>query len=213
MKWFTVLLAVALISRLSLHGLSFAQHEHHDMKSMTKQDSLHEHHSMQGSKAVKTQADTALAQRVVDPKVAGAINQIVEQYLELKNALVSDKAKDAAAAGKGMVDAMGTMDKSLLTVDQKKLYEEVEDEAREHAEHIGENAGNIEHQREHFDMLSKDVYDLVKEFGSDQVLYKDFCPMYNDKKGAMWLSGMKAIRNPYYGKKMLTCGSVQEEIK
>ena len=62
-------------------------------------------------------------------------------------------------------------------------------------------------------MLSKDVYDLVKAFGGGQVLYKNFCPMYNDKKGAIWLSETKTIKNPYYGKKMLTCGSVQEELK
>jgi hypothetical protein len=36
--------------------------------------------------------------------------------------------------------------------------------------------------------------------------------MYNDKKGAIWLSETKEIKNPYYGKKMLTCGNVKEEI-
>jgi hypothetical protein len=108
---------------------------------------------------------------------------------------------------------MKTLDKSLLTDEQKKIYEDVEDDAREAAEHIGENAGKIEHQREHFDILSNDLYDLVKAFGSSQVLYKDFCPMYNDKEGAIWLSESKTIKNPYYGKKMLTCGSMKEEIK
>ena len=34
------------------------------------------------------------------------------------------------------------------------------------AEHIGENPDKLEHQREHFVMLSKDIYDLVKTFGS-----------------------------------------------
>jgi hypothetical protein len=96
---------------------------------------------------------------------------------------------------------------------QAKLYKDVEDDAKEHAEHIGANAGNIKHQREHFDMLSKDIYDLVKAFGGGRVLYKDFCPMYNDKKGAIWLSESKTIKNPYYGKSMSTCGSVQEEMK
>ena len=148
-----------------------------------------------------------------DGMVSASIKEIVEHYLHLKNALANDNTKDAAAAGKEIVIAMGKLDKSLLTAEQKKLYEDVEDDAREHAEHIGENAGNIKHQREHFDILSNDVYDLVKAFGSGQVLYKDFCPMYNDKKGAIWLSEFKEIKNPYYGKKMLTCGSIKEEIK
>lgn len=213
MKHFAFALAVTLLYLLGPHEISFAQDKHHEMKSMSKADSSRAQHDNKGSAVVKTKADTISAPRVVDAKVAASIKKIVEHYLHLKNALANDKPKDAAAAGKEMVKAIGTVDKSLLTAEQKKLYEDIEDDAREHAEHIGENAGNIEHQREHFDILSKDLYDVVKAFGSGQVLYKDFCPMYNDKKGAMWLSETKKINNPYYGKTMLTCGSVQEELK
>lgn len=213
MKRFAVALAVIVIYLLGSNEVSLSQHKHHDMKSMSKADSSHEQYDKNGSAVVKTKADTKSTPRAIDAKVAASVKDIVEHYLLLKNALANDKTKDAAAAGKKIVDAMGGLDKSLLTAGQKKLYEDVEDDAREHAEHIGENAGKIEHQREHLAMLSKDVYDLVKAFGSKQVLYKDFCPMYNDKKGAMWLSETKTIKNPYYGKKMFTCGSVQEEIK
>ena len=86
------------------------------------------------------------------------------------------------------------------------------DDAREHAEHIGSNAGKLEHQREHFATLSKDVNDLITAFGAGQKLYQDFCPMYNDRKGAIWISETKEITNPYYGSKMLTCGSVKKEL-
>ena len=40
-------------------------------------------------------------------------------------------------------------------------------------------------------------------------LYHDHCPMAQDNKGAMWLSETKEIRNPYFGDKMMTCGSVE----
>lgn len=87
-------------------------------------------------------------------------------------------------------------------------------DAREHAEHIGKNGGNIAHQREHYVMLSKDIADLIKTFGSGgQTLYKDFCPMANDGKGAIWISEVKEIKNPYLGSKMPTCGSMKQEIK
>jgi hypothetical protein len=62
-------------------------------------------------------------------------------------------------------------------------------------------------------MLSQDMYDLVKSFDGTQTLYKDFCPMANDNKGAFWISEIKEIKNPYLGKKMSTCGEVKEEIK
>lgn len=173
----------------------------------------HHQHSKKETTVVKSEENTTSTSLVVDARVAASIKEIVENYLQLKNALVNDNTQDAATVGKKIVSALEKLNKSFLTADQKKLYEDVEDDAREHAEHIGENAGNIEHQREHFDMLSNDLYDLVKEFGSGQVLYKDFCSMYNDKKGAIWLSETKEIKNPYYGKKMETCGSVKEEIK
>jgi hypothetical protein len=34
----------------------------------------------------------------------------------------------------------------------------------------------------------------------------------NDK-GAMWLSENKEIKNPYYGEKMMECGTVEEVIE
>lgn len=134
-------------------------------------------------------------------------------YLKLKNALVADQAKDAAAAGNEMVSAFASFDKAALTAEQSKIYTEIHDSAKEHAEHIEANATNIVHQREHFDMLSKDIYDLVKLLGAGQTLYVEHCPMYNNNKGATWLSTEKEIKNPYYGASMLTCGSVKEELK
>ena len=100
-----------------------------------------------------------------------------------------------------------------LSASRKKIFIEIADDATEHSEHIGNNAGKLEHQREHFEMLSKDMYDLVKAFGGGQSLYKDFCPMYNNNKGAFWLSETKEIKNPYLGKAMPTCGTMKEEIK
>lgn len=90
---------------------------------------------------------------------------------------------------------------------------DIADDAKENAEHIGDNAGKIDHQREHLASLSKDVNDLISLFGTPQKLYQDYCPMFNDKKGAIWLSETKEIKNPYYGAKMSTCGSVQKELK
>ncbi len=148
-----------------------------------------------------------------EAKTATPINEIVNGYLHIKNALTNDNGNDAASGGKEMVSAIGKFDKASLTDQQKKVYEDVADDVKENAEHIGENADKLKHQREHFDMLSQDIYELVKVFGAGQTLYKDFCPMYNNNKGATWLSETKEIKNPYLGKKMPTCGSIKEEIK
>ena len=144
---------------------------------------------------------------------AAPVDDAVTAYLQLKNALVSDDGKEAATAGKQLHDAMLKLDNAPFEAEQKKVYDEVKEDIKEHAEHISDNAGKIAHQREHFDMLSQDMYDLVKSAKTTKTLYKDHCPMYNDNKGADWLSEVKEIKNPYYGKKMLTCGTVKEEIK
>ncbi len=118
-----------------------------------------------------------------DTKVDGSMKEMVTQYLQMKNALANDNAKDAATAGKAFVESMGKMDKNSLTGDKKKKWDDMSDDAKEMAEHISTNAGKIDHQREHFDMLSTDMYEMVKTFGAGQTLYLDFCPIYNNNKG------------------------------
>lgn len=142
-----------------------------------------------------------------------SIKEIISAYLQMKNALTEDNSTGAATAGKKLTAAFKNFNKSTLTAAQKKTYEDVEADASENAGHISANGGNIAHQREHFELLSKDIYDLVKAFGGEQILYKVFDTMYNNGKGAFWLSETKEIKNPYMGKTMLTSGSIQEEIK
>lgn len=144
---------------------------------------------------------------------ATPVKGIVSSYLNLKNALANDNGQAAANAANEFLEAMNKIDKSSLTEGQKKVYADVADDAKEMAEHISKSADKIDHQREHFDMLSQDMYDLVKAFGTGQTLYQDFCPMYNDNKGAYWISETKEIKNPYLGKEMPSCGEVKEEIK
>lgn len=160
-----------------------------------------------------TSANESATSNNADAKVDGSMKEMVSQYLQMKNALANDNGKDAASAGNAFVESMGKMEKTSLTMEKKKIWDNLSDDAKEMAEHIGENADKIEHQREHFEMLSTDMYDMVKTFGAGQTLYQDFCPMYNGEKGATWLSETKEIKNPYLGKKMPTCGEVKEEIK
>ncbi|QJD98595.1 DUF3347 domain-containing protein (plasmid) [Mucilaginibacter robiniae] len=146
-------------------------------------------------------------------KKSSPASKLINDYLQLKNALTKDNTGDAAASGKAIATDFEGFDKAVLDEKQKKSFEDIADDGREHGEHIGKSAGNISHQREHFEMLSKDVYDLVKLVGAGQSLYVDHCPMYNNNKGANWLSETKSIQNPYLGQKMANCGVVKEELK
>ena len=137
---------------------------------------------------------------------------IIDNYLKIKNALTKDDTNGTATAAKLLYKTFNSTNTNGLTVSQKKEYLDIADDAKEHTEHIGDNAGKIDHQREHFAILSKDINDLIKLLGSNQKLYQDYCPMYNEGKGAIWISETKEIKNPYYGSQMLTCGSLKKTL-
>lgn len=137
---------------------------------------------------------------------------ILNSYLKLKNALTTDNDKGAAVAGNELVYSLARFDYRSLTAEQGKLFSEIAVDAKEQAEHIADNTGNISHQRQHFVMLNKDMYDLVKLIGKNQPLFVVHCPMYDNSKGAFWLSEIKEIKNPYMGKSMSDCGSIKEEL-
>ena len=141
------------------------------------------------------------------------INEIVSSYLKLKNALVKDDSKGAANAGKALYATFGIVNSNTISnVKLKNKYNDIAKNAKENVKHIGDNTGKIDHQREYFALLSKDVHDLIKSFGTDQKLYQDYCPMYNEGKDGYWISETKDVKNPYYGSEMLTCGRMVEAI-
>lgn len=138
------------------------------------------------------------------------LSEIIDAYLLLKNALTEDSKDKAAEAGNNVLTAFANFDMSKLSSEQHGTYMEIMENSKEHAEHIIKSP--IDHQREHFEELSKDVNDLIELIGTDKTLYQDFCPMYNNNKGAMWLSETETIKNPYLGTKMPTCGKMQKKI-
>jgi uncharacterized protein (DUF885 family) len=135
-----------------------------------------------GSKQSSASADTSASTMTADSNDSdrninssqtmnkSSVSEIVAAYLQLKNALANDDGNGAANAGQTMTAALQKFDKSSLNGDQKKTYADMESDLKENAEHIGENADKIAHQREHFDMLSQDMYDLVKTFNAGEVL-------------------------------------------
>ena len=134
---------------------------------------------------------------------------ILNDYFNLKDALVGDNNVKAKELGATLTTSLGNFDVSSNFSDpQKTDLKDIIEDAVEHAEHISES--DIDHQREHFKILSKDITDMVAITGTENTLYQQFCPMYDD--GSAWLSMSKDVKNPYYGSKMLTCGKVQKEI-
>jgi len=135
---------------------------------------------------------------------------IIDAYIQIKNGLVADSKVATAKGGTALLAAFSKFDMTTLKGDTHKEYMEILESAKEQAEHIVKSP--IDHQREHFETLSTDVNDLIALLGTEKTLYQDFCPMANNNKGAYWLSEVKDIKNPYFGAKMMKCGSVKKQI-
>lgn len=200
MKNLKITLGIVAIALVSLTAFSCKETKKSDVQKNENHMEMN-HQDMQNDNKMDGTQKTSKATAILD------------NYLDLKNALVADNSEKAATAGKKLLDAFAQFDSASIDEAQKNEVSEIIDDAREHAEHISENSGKIEHQREHFEILTKDVEDLINITGTDRKLYQTFCPMYNDNKGAIWLSETKEIKNPYYGSKMMTCGKVQKEIQ
>jgi len=208
MKKNLFVLAAIVITISACHSEGDKTHEGHDTAARVTDSTTHI--TATNDKEVKAVPVTFTS---LDPKAYASIKEIVDHYLHIKNALANDNAGEAASGAKAMSEAMKKLDKSLLSPEQKTAYDKTEDDLEEHAEHIAKNGDKIDHQRSHFSMMSEDVYDLVKNFGAGRPLYHDHCPMAKDNQGAMWMSENKEIKNPYFGNKMPTCGTVEEVIR
>ncbi len=206
---FVSLIGISAIFFSSCGSNNTSQHEGHDMSKMGS-DTV--------AAGTATAADTSIKKTTVtftniDPLITTSLKEIVEHYLHIKNALANDDSTEAARGGASMFLAIKNLDKSGFTAEQKKVYDEAEEGIKEDAEHISKNEDKIEHQRSHFASLSDDLYTLVKAFGSGRALYYDHCPMAKDNQGANWISEVKEVKNPYFGSKMPTCGTVKEIIQ
>ena len=138
----------------------------------------------------------------------GASQAILNDYFNLKDALVADDNVKAKNLGATLAKSLGNLDVSNYSDAKKADLKDIIEDAVEHSEHISKN--DIDHQREHFKILSKDVTDMVAITGTTTKLYEQFCPMFDG--GSAWLSMNEEVTNPYYGSKMLKCGKVQREI-
>ena len=119
--------------------------------------------------------------------------EMIDSYLALKDALV---ATNVEAAQKSASAFMKLNNRDEL-IENLSIISESQD---------------IEQQRKAFEDVSKSMYTFVKAMGTETVLYKQYCPMAFNDKGAYWLATEKEINNPYFGDQMLRCGSVEETI-
>lgn len=142
-------------------------------------------------------------------KESKALAPLLTAYYDIKNALVSSDGDAAASKASAYAKILKEVDVKSLPEKEQKAFDPLKDKLLFDAEHIAETK-DVSHQRDHFSSFSDNMYTLAKaaNLSSDDI-YQMYCPM----KKTYWLSNEKAVKNPYYGKQMLTCGKVTENIK
>lgn len=140
------------------------------------------------------------------------LTAIASTYLLLKDALVASDQQKAAENVNDILDNTEKVDMSLVKDKAHIYWMEQLKAIQAHGKKIGESE-DIEEQRKQFDFLSQALIKSLKVFGVEgDTFYVQHCPMANDNDGAAWLSKHEKILNPYFGEKMLTCGTVQDTI-
>jgi hypothetical protein len=129
---------------------------------------------------------------------ATTADEILERYFVIHNRLADDSlegvteaaAKIAEISRRASKTESAGRDKLLaLSASASKL-----------------KATDLNTARENFGDLSKNLTAWLQQSGAQEKAYQLYCPMA--KKG--WLQRDKKVRNPYYGKSMLTCGELVE---
>ncbi len=135
---------------------------------------------------------------------------VVDNYLLLKDAFVASDPGQASRQAEQVLMAIEKVDMSLLKGDAHMFWMEKVEALQAHGNAI-KKSEDIEEQRKQFSFLTNALVEVITAFGTgEHVLYLQHCPMAFDNEGADWLSSEEAVRNPYFGEKMLKCGAVKE---
>lgn len=127
--------------------------------------------------------------------------QLLNAYYKLKGALIGSNATLAAINAEEMVNVINGADKQTINDDGRGSLLK--------AANTISQLEDIKLQREKFATLSNNMFQLAKTVRlSVDPVYEQYCPM----KKALWLSNEKAIKNPYYGSGMLTCGFIKSSL-
>ena len=150
------------------------------------------------------------------PSDQGAIPSIpplIDGYLVFKDALVRDDLQAAKKAADSLKALLGTIDTGSFPENKKDRWLKIKADLTGFLDPVPQKQ-TIEDVRKVFQSASVTMINLARDFKPmDSPLYIQHCPMADQEKGADWLSREKEIRNPYFGKSMLTCGEVTDTLK
>lgn len=169
--------------------------------------------------SAKTDSTTAAAPKpaptsALGQQQTGDMLQMLASYYDLKDALVATDTAKADAAAARLTASAEQFKNTIGSLPQaKSINPQVEQILKSSDSILATKGESIETQREHFSNISESMFAVLQSAGlKNGGVYREHCPMALDDKGANWLSAESEIRNPYFGKKMIECGSVTDSL-
>ena len=142
-----------------------------------------------------------------------ALDPVYDAYFELQSGLSHDQTDPAVKAAERMAKAADGVNMTNISEPLHRLWMSVYQAIQTNTASI-QNSRDIEQMRTAFRDLSVALIELVRHAGSSgkQPVLLYHCPMAFDNQGADWLQNKSGTENPYFGSKMFTCGSQEDDL-
>jgi hypothetical protein len=177
------------------------QQNHDDQESMQGMD--HDQGSIQAANMAAMDSPSAFKSE---------LGNLYENYETLKDALVATDAEQAALGTTAMQQTLSAIDASGLEDDALSFWKEKAGNMNAALSQM-QASQDMETIRKGFADLTAPMHEVIATFGANsRILFVQHCPMAFNNAGASWISDEKQIRNPYFGNKMLRCGSIEATI-
>ncbi len=141
------------------------------------------------------------------------VDRAFSAYFETHRGLSQDSLEGARSGAKRVQETLAAVDTGLLKgpalVEWMSQLEELNQSAGEVAD-----AEDIGEARDAFPLLSNCLSLVAITFGTTgrEPIFRFYCSMAFDGRGAFWLQNRPDIENPYYGEAMLKCGKQIETL-
>jgi hypothetical protein len=168
--------------------------------------SKHDNHSHNAAETLEVKTGAA------EQDFQKQLKEVYQSNLKLNEALVASDMKQATTAASNVKDALKKVDMKLLQGQDHQDWMQYLGTMNENISAIA-GAQNLDAQRKAFAPFSEALYKSIKQFGVDgEKVYFQYCPMALNNQGGHWLSSSSDIQNPYYGSRMLKCGTTKEVL-
>jgi Cu(I)/Ag(I) efflux system membrane fusion protein len=170
-------------------------------------------HAMQTKLGLKLDEAETPKPPPVNPEFRKQLGGIVQGYLGIQAALAKDDPAAAKKAASQALAAVASVDMELVSGQNHMAWMKLAGELKTLLTEVAK-ADGIEPIRTTFSLLSEQTTALLTRFGVPSgTLYRAWCPMAFDGRGAFWIQPEKDIHNPYFGAAMPGCGEVKEALK